>query len=121
MRFLIDNDVFLAAIYAGHEAHKPARRWLDANKKQGWGIAAETLLAAQRLLMNPALMGPRPFTAEEVLEAIQAELAGAHPGRVVLPPLKPDPAWLAQALGHKQVMDLWLEHFRIRLRHSVHG
>lgn len=108
MRFLIDNDVFLAALYAGHEGHKTARRWLDAHKKQGWGIAAETHLAAQRLLMNPVVMGPHPLTAVEALEAISAELAGAHPGRIVLAPKQPDPAWLGQAQGHRQVMDLWL-------------
>jgi len=30
MRHLLDNDVFLAAIYRGHVAHTRARAWLDA-------------------------------------------------------------------------------------------
>lgn len=108
MRFLLDNDVFLAAIYAGHEAHKPVRRWLDSHKREGWGLAAETVLAAQRLLMNPAVMGAYPLSAADALEAIHTELAGPQPGRIVLASRPPDRTWLAQAQGHKQIMDLWL-------------
>lgn len=108
MRILLDNDVFLAAIYAGHEAHKTARRWLDAHKAKGWGIAGETFLAATRLLMNPAVMGSRALTAGEALDAIQTELGGKHPGKVVPAPKVPDRAMLSQATGHRQIMDIWL-------------
>jgi len=108
VRILLDNDVFLAAIYAGHEAHKTARRWLDAHKAKGWGIAGETFLAATRLLMNPAVMGSQVLTATEALDAIQTELAGKHPGKVILAPKAPDAHLLSKATGHRQIMDIWL-------------
>ena len=108
MRILLDNDVFLAAIYAGHEAHKSTRRWLDGHKAGGWGIASETLLAATRLLMNPAVMGTHALTATEAVDAIQTELAGKHAGKVVLAPKTPDTPLLSRATGHRQIMDIWL-------------
>jgi len=104
----LDNDGFLAAIYAGHEFHRTARKWLDGRKAGGWGIASETFLAACRLLMNPAVMGSRVLTAPEAVQAIQTELAGKLPGRVVPAPKPPDPQLLSQATGHRQVMDIWL-------------
>lgn len=108
MKYLLDNDVFLAAIYAGHDHHRVARKWLDTHKASGWGIAAESYLSAVRLLMNPALMGSGALSAEVALLAIRTELEGSHPGRIVLAPRCPDPSLLASATGHRQIMDIWL-------------
>lgn len=108
MKYLLDNDVFLAAIYQGHEAHNLAREWLDSHKARGWGIAAETYLASMRLLMNPAVMGTGVLSAFDSLAAIEMELSGAHPGKVLLAINKPDPAFLKEAAGHRQIMDIWL-------------
>lgn len=106
--YLLDNDVFLAAIYAGHEFHRPARKWLDGRKGHGWGIAAETWLAAVRLLMNPAVMGSGVLSARDAILAVKTELAGPQPGMVVLPRNPPEASRFTQAEGHRQVMDLWL-------------
>jgi predicted nucleic acid-binding protein len=108
LKYLLDNDVFLAAIYAGHENHRAARKWLDGHKASGWGIAAETYLAAARLLMNPVVMAGGSLTAEDALCAIETELAGAHPGRIVLAPRGPESSMLERATGHRQIMDIWL-------------
>lgn len=108
MSHLLDNDVFVAALYRGHVLHPRARAWLDAAKPDGWGIAAETYLAAVRLLMNPAVMGSGAFSAPDALAAVEAELAGPHPGRIVLARSKPRSDLIGRAEGHKQVMDLWL-------------
>ncbi len=108
MRHLIDTDLFFAAIYAGHGNHVLARRRLDEVKAAGWGIAAETYLAAVRLLMNPVIMASGALSAERALEAVESELAGEHPGRVVLAVTRPDRKMLARAKGHRQIMDFWL-------------
>jgi predicted nucleic acid-binding protein len=108
MRHLLDNDVFLAAMYRGHVAHRRARAWLDAAKPAGWGVAVETYLAAVRLMMNPAVMHAGTLTAKQALEVVEAELGGRHPGRVVICPLKPDRVLLEKAEGHRQIMDFWL-------------
>lgn len=108
MKYLLDNDVFLAAIYAGHKNHRAARRWLDTHKVSGWGIAAETYLAAARLLMNPVVMGSGILSAPDALRAIETELEGPSPGIVVLASCRPDPSLLKVATGHRQIMDIWL-------------
>lgn len=108
LRYLIDNDVFLVALYAGHEAHPRARRWLDKHKRYGWGIAAETFLAALRLLMNPAVMSRNALDPKSALHAIQTELAGTYPGKIILAGKTPEATCLAQAIGQRQIMDLWL-------------
>jgi predicted nucleic acid-binding protein len=108
VKFLLDNDVFLSAIYRKHEGHVASRSWLDSAKREGWGIAAETYLAAVRLLMNPSVMGAGVLTAHEALDAVETELAGPHPGRVIMASKMPDRRLLENAKGHRQVMDFWL-------------
>lgn len=108
MRHLIDNDVFFAAIYRRHVLHDVARRWLDAAKPAGWGVAAETYLAAIRLLMNPAVMKSGQMPVGDAIEVVETELAGPHPGRVIMARKRPDLSMLRQVQGHRQVMDSWL-------------
>ena len=108
MRHLLDNDVFFAALYGKHALHATARKWLDRAKPEGWGVAAETYLAAIRLLMNPAVMKSGHLSAMQAIDAVEMELAGRYPGQIVMARSKPDPAKLRHATGHKQVMDFWL-------------
>lgn len=108
MKYLIDNDVFVAAIYRKHVGHTLCRAWLDSAKPSGWGIASETYLAAVRLLMNPAVMGSGVFTARDALTAVETELGGAHRGILVVAGKKPDRSIIEKAKGHRQVMDFWL-------------
>lgn len=108
MRYLLDNDVFLAVVSRGHDHHLSARAWLVTAKPQGWGIATETYLATVRLLMNPAVMKHLVLTATQALDVVDAELAGPHPGRIVLAREVPDRTLLATARGHRQIMDFWL-------------
>jgi predicted nucleic acid-binding protein len=108
VKYLIDNDVFFAAIYRSHVDHRVARTWLDSAKPGGWGIAVETYLAAVRLLMNPTVMGSGNLNAADALNVVDTEMAGPHPGRLVTHSERPDRGLLAQAVGHRQVMDFWL-------------
>ncbi|HET9358774.1 MAG TPA: PIN domain-containing protein [Vicinamibacterales bacterium] len=108
MRHLLDNDVFFAAMYEKHVLHKQCRAWLDRAKPGGWAVAAETYLAAVRLLMNPLVLRSGHLTGPEAVEAVEAELAGKHPGRVVIARSRPQADMLKRATGHKQVMDFWL-------------
>ena len=61
MAFLLDNDVFFAALYEGHVAHCEARKWLDKIKPDGWAIAIETQLAAMRAVDEPDHPGEERF------------------------------------------------------------
>ena len=89
-------------------SHRRSRAWLDRVKPDGWGVAVETYLSALRLLMNTAIMGRNVRDADAAMDAIERELAGTHPGRVVFSKEKPDRAIFGRVSGHKQVMDFWL-------------
>ena len=108
MAFVLDNDVFFAALYEGHVAHGAARKWLDAIKSEGWAIAIETQLAAMRLLMNPTILGKAILNGKSALLVVNTELAGSHPGEVLIAKDRPDPVLFNLATGHRQIMDFWL-------------
>jgi len=108
MAYALDNDVFFAALYEGHVAHADMRAWLDANKQVGWAIAMETYLAAMRLLMNPAVLGRGILTGTLARRAVETELTGKYPGRVLVEDQRPLKAIFDRATGHRQVMDFWL-------------
>ncbi|AHF90234.1 DNA-binding protein [Opitutaceae bacterium TAV5] len=107
MKWLLDNDVFFAAVNTAHEHHETSRAWLDGIKAEGWGVSVETFLAAVRLLMNPKVMQNCELPAAEALRVIRAEFTGKQAGRIVSGG-EPEDAFLKKATGHKQVMDFYL-------------
>lgn len=88
--------------------HLAARALLDANKPVGWAIAMETYLAAMRLLMNPAILGRGILEGILARRAVETELAGKNPGRILIGDKRPSGAIFDRATGHRQVMDFWL-------------
>ena len=58
--------------------------------------------------MNEAVMGANKQTAAAAIAAVELELSGKHPGKIIFASAKPDAAILGRATGHKQVMDYWL-------------
>ena len=108
MSFALDNDVFFAALYEGHVSHASARNWLDQIKPEGWAIAMETHLAAMRLLLNPTILGKSVLSGKIALQIVTAELAGPHPGKILIAQDPPDPGLFDLANGHRQIMDFWL-------------
>jgi len=53
-------------------------------------------------------MGANVQSAGAAIAAIDLELSGPHPGRIVFASEKPSTAIIGRARGHKQVMDFWL-------------
>ena len=70
MKVLLDNDVFFSAVVRSHPSHALSRRWLDKNKKSGWGIASETYLAAVRLLLKATKTGAVAAKTGQLAEAL---------------------------------------------------
>lgn len=81
MTWLLDNDVFFAAICASHNFHAETRKWLDSEKASGWGIASETYLASIRLFMNPSIMGQNTLSISTAQCVVETELKGPYPGK----------------------------------------
>jgi len=107
VKWLVDTDVFFAAINSAHERHTSARKWLESVKKDGWGVAIETYLASVRLLMNNGVMKGHALSAADALKAVRAEFTGARSGEIVNGG-SPDDSFLERAQGHKQIMDFYL-------------
>jgi len=107
MKWLVDNNVLFPAINSAHADHGAMRAWLNREKKAGWGVTVETFLGVVRKLMNPALMNDSPMKAREAVDTVRHELAGAHPGTIIIG-RQPDDAILKKAQGHRQIMDFYL-------------
>lgn len=119
MAYALDNDVFFAALYEGHVAHIDARAWLDGNKPEGWAIAMETYLAAMRLLMNPTILGRGILDGALARLVVETELAGKHPGQILISGGHPKSEIFDRATGHRQVMDFWLIQTAREHRHTL--
>jgi hypothetical protein len=58
--------------------------------------------------MTPQIMGSHALSAKVALDAVEAEIHGPHPGKIVHARQKPDRSLLGKATGHRQIMDIWL-------------
>lgn len=57
--------------------------------------------------MTPAVMGSASLSAADAIDAVDSELGGANPGKVVFCTQKPNRAILAKAQGFRQIPDFW--------------
>jgi predicted nucleic acid-binding protein len=107
VKWLLDNNVLLSAIDAGHLHHTASRAWLDAHKADGWCVTVETYLGVIRALMNTSIMRGRPLKTRAAVDGVTAEvLGGKTPGKIVH--AEPSAAFLYKAQGHGQIMDFHL-------------
>jgi len=107
MKWLVDNNVIFAALYAEHAFHAECRAWLDRAKPDGWGVTVETYLGVIRKLMNPVAMNGNHLKASIAVDAVRREFSAPHPGKIVTG-IAPDDALLKKAQGHGQIMDFYL-------------
>ena len=107
MKWLVDNNILFPAINAAHPDHTAMRAWLNREKKNGWAVTVETFLGVIRKLMNPKIMDNGELKARDAVDAVRRELAGAHPGTIIIG-RQPDDAILKKAQGHRQIMDFYL-------------
>ena len=75
MRALLDINVLIALLDAGHVHHQRAHRWLDENIDQGWASCPITQNGCIRIMSQPAYPGSLPA------QQVAARLAEAtrHP------------------------------------------
>jgi toxin-antitoxin system PIN domain toxin len=63
MRALLDVNVLIALMDAGHVHHGAARKWLDANIEQGWASCPITQNGCLRIMSTDTYPNSRPVTA----------------------------------------------------------
>ena len=108
MRALLDVNVLIALLDAGHLHHAAATRWLAANVKAGWASCPLTQNGCLRILSLPSYPNSQPTAV--VADRLSAATAG--PSHAFLP----DSVSLLDAgllrwdrvLGSRQVTDAYL-------------
>ena len=63
MRALLDVNVLVALLDAGHVHHVAASTWLDRNLEQGWASCPLTQVGCLRLLSSENYPRPQPVAA----------------------------------------------------------
>ena len=77
MRALLDVNVLIALLDAGHAHHGPAMRWLGRNIRDGWATCPLTENGCLRIMAQPGYPNPLP-TALVARRLREATRAGDH-------------------------------------------
>jgi toxin-antitoxin system PIN domain toxin len=108
MRALLDVNVLIALLDAGHVHHATASRWLDANLEQGWASCPLTQNGCLRMLSADAYPRSQPVAAvaERLRAAVAMYFHEFWPDEIsVLDPLRFEQGrWL----GSRQITDAYL-------------
>ncbi len=108
MRALLDVNVLVALLDAGHLHHRAATAWLAAHRRAGWASCPLTQNGCIRILSQPAYPNPQP--AAQVAERLAA--AAADPSHAFWPDdvslVEPERVVWRHVLGPRQVTDVYL-------------
>ena len=74
MRALLDINVLIALLDAGHLMHRPAMKWLERETKSGWASCPITENGVIRIMSQPNYPNTRPAAqiAERLAEACRS-------------------------------------------------
>lgn len=114
---LPDVNVWLAATWARHEHHDPAKRWLDA-EQDDIALVRVTEMALLRLVTNPAVVGSDALTRRAAWEAVEALLADPRV-RFVHEPEGLEPLWLAFSKREDHSHLLWTDDYLAALAQAA--
>ena len=108
MRALLDVNVLIALLDAGHVHNRTAVGWLEREIHHGWASCPLTQNGCIRIMAQPGY--PAEFTASEV--AVRLAEAVGDPSHEFWPAdvslLEPGRFDWSRVLGHRQVTDLYL-------------
>ena len=108
MQALLDVNVLIALLDAGHLMHNAATKWLAQHAKKGWATCATTQMAVVRIMSQPAYPTPKP--AAQVAERLAlacADVSHAFWSESMSVVSNPTIRW-GHVLGHRQVTDTYL-------------
>lgn len=114
MRALLDVNVLIALLDAGHLHHRSAMAWLSANSDSGWASSPITQAGCIRIMSQPGY--PAPLPAGQV--AARLAEAAAQPWHAFWPDdvnlLGETPFDWTAILGSRQVTDAYLLALAVR-------
>jgi toxin-antitoxin system PIN domain toxin len=108
MRALLDVNVMIALLDAGHVMHQSARRWMADELEHGWASCPITQNAVLRILSQPAYPNPQPVpqVAARLQEACGDPSHAFWPDDFSL--LDDSVIHWHRVLGHRQITDAFL-------------
>jgi toxin-antitoxin system PIN domain toxin len=108
VRALLDVNVLIALLDAGHVHHRLAMDWLESAAQYGWASCPLTQNGCIRIMSNPGY--PNPFPASQVATRLKEAAAGEEhefwPDEVSL--LDTQVFNWSYVLAHRQVTDMYL-------------
>ena len=114
MRALLDVNVLIALLDAGHVHHARASEWLTQNIVHGWASCPLTQNGCLRIMAQPAYPGAQPLAAI----ASRLAQAAAHDAHCFVPDdyslLDTTAIHWHQLLGHRQITDSYLLGLAVR-------
>lgn len=114
MRALLDVNVLIALLDAGHIHHTRAMQWLGQEIEHGWASCPLTQNGCLRIMAQPAYPQALPLPAV----AHRLAQATAHPKHAFLADdyslLDYDHINFTQLLGHRQITDSYLLGLAVR-------
>lgn len=117
MRALLDVNVLIALMDAGHAHHQIAMNWLDKNLSSGWASCPITQNGCIRIMSQPSYPGALPVAhvAERLAEASESVEHEFWPDSISL--LDSGLFNWSSMLGHRQVTDIYL--LTLALQHQA--
>lgn len=108
MRALLDVNVLIALMDAGHVHHEMAMNWLEKNLSFGWASCPITQNGCIRIMSQPNYPGALPVTqvADRLAEAVASVEHEFWPDSISL--LDSNVFSWSKVLGHRQVTDIYL-------------
>ena len=114
MRALLDVNVLIALLDAGHVHHASARAWLAANIEQGWASCPLSQNGCIRILSQPVYPGSQPpaVIAARLAEATATQWHEFWPDDLSL--LAAGCVDWRHVLGSRQLTDVYLLALAVR-------
>lgn len=114
MRALLDVNVLIALLDAGHIHHATAMSWLGREIRHGWASCPITQNGCVRIMSQPAYPGALPVAqiASRLAEAAASPDHEFWPADINL--LGTDVFDWSRVLGHRQVTDVYLLSLAVR-------
>lgn len=109
MRALLDVNILIALLDAGHVHHGLATSWLKRDIRHGWASCPLTQNGCIRIMSQPKYPGSQPvaLVADRLAEAANSTDHEFWPADVDMLSSKGVFDW-AKVLGHRQVTDVYL-------------
>jgi toxin-antitoxin system PIN domain toxin len=114
---LLDVNVWLAAVWARHEHHPVAKRWIDGEDDE-LAFCRVTQMSLLRLTTNPAVMRGDALSRREAWQVVEGLMADSR-ARFLDEPEGLDPLWVTFSKRDDRHHLLWTDDYLAAFAHAA--